>query len=64
MSARNSAFVGLAAASFLIVALSGMAAPEGKLWHVIAYAAILSLTVSLVFVYGLSLEIPLWPWSP
>ena len=56
--------LGLAAASFLIVALSGMAAPEGKLWHVIAYAAILSLTVSLVFVYGLSLEIPLWPWSP
>jgi hypothetical protein len=56
--------LGLAVSSFLLVALSGLAAPEGKLWHVFAYAATLALTVSIVFVYGLSLEIPLWPWSP
>jgi hypothetical protein len=56
--------LGLAATSFLLVALSGLAAPEGRIWHVIVYAAVLALTVSCVFVYGLSLEIPLWPWSP
>ncbi len=56
--------LGLALSSFLLVALSGFAAHEGKAWHVIGYAALLALTVSCVFVYGLSLEIPLWPWSP
>ena len=56
--------LGLALSSFILVALSGFAAPEGKTWQIIAYAAALSLTASCVFVYLLGLEIPLWPWSP
>jgi putative tricarboxylic transport membrane protein len=56
--------LGLAFSSFILVALSGFAAPEGKTWQIIAYAAALSLTASCVFVYALGLEIPLWPWSP
>jgi hypothetical protein len=56
--------LGLAFTGILLVAVSGFASPEGKARYVIAYAFVLALTVSCVFVYGLKLEIPLWPWSP
>ena len=56
--------LGLAFTGVILVMMSGFAAPEGKAWHVVVYAVVLALTVSCVFVYGLKLEIPLWPWSP
>jgi hypothetical protein len=56
--------VGLALAGFILVMISGFAAPETKLRSLIIFALLLSLTAACVFVYALQLEIPIWPWSP
>jgi hypothetical protein len=56
--------IGLAAAGFVLVMISGFAAPNASLRSLLIFAVALSVTVASMFVYGLQLEIPIWPWSP
>jgi hypothetical protein len=55
--------VGLVIAAFVLITLSGMAAPGGSAARLVAYAIVLTLAVAVTFVCGLGLAIPLWPWS-
>jgi hypothetical protein len=54
---------GLAPASFAIVLISGLAAPDRKLGQLFIAALLLTTFSAGVFIYGLGLTIPVFAWE-
>jgi putative tricarboxylic transport membrane protein len=53
--------LGLVLSIFVLVAIASLASSELKLWETLAAAAGLSVLSWAIFVFGLSLPIPMWP---
>jgi hypothetical protein len=53
--------LGLVLSIFVLVAIASLASRELKLWETIAAAAGLCVLTWAIFVFGLSLPIPMWP---
>lgn len=54
--------LGLIGSSVLLVAVSGAACKDRRWKEIAIIAVVLPILVSLIFVYGLSLQTPLLPW--
>ena len=55
---------GLAATSAIATAIAGLGSRDLSLKERLLSAVILSAFVTLLFGYGLRLQVPIWPWSP
>ncbi|HWL59248.1 MAG TPA: tripartite tricarboxylate transporter TctB family protein [Paracoccus sp. (in: a-proteobacteria)] len=54
--------LGFVIASFWLIIAGSLADPGGRWWHTLALAAGLTIFGALVFVYGLGVQVPLWPF--
>ncbi|KGJ05456.1 Tripartite tricarboxylate transporter TctB family protein [Paracoccus halophilus] len=54
-------YLGFVLASLWLVIVGSLADPGGKWSHILLLAAGLTLFGALVFVYGLGVQVPLWP---
>jgi hypothetical protein len=57
-------WLGLAATAAIATLVAGLGSRDLSLKERLASAVILSGFVTLLFGYGLRLQVPIWPWSP
>jgi hypothetical protein len=55
-------FLGLALSSALAVLITSFASTESRLTERLVASVVLAALITLVFGYGLSMTVPLWPW--
>ncbi|MEP6607629.1 MAG: tripartite tricarboxylate transporter TctB family protein [Burkholderiaceae bacterium] len=53
---------GVVVALFALIVISSLASNEFKLREVLIVTVLLTIMVIAVFIYGLQMTIPLWPW--
>lgn len=54
--------LGLVVAIFALIVVSAMGGHEFKLKEVLSLAVILTVGSVVIFIYGLQLQFPVWPW--